>query len=114
MFRRLYWRDVHAGILRSRPASCGGVRVAAAFGEPVPDCGQHAIPDTLEGGAYIAHLLIRATLRRRGKFAGSQIMFFAGSDGIRLAGLEHRISRVGVGLGDQVRDGQAQTWGSPY
>jgi hypothetical protein len=41
-------------------------------------------------------------------------MFLAGSDGIRLAGLEHRISRVGVGLGDQVRDGEAQRWGSPY
>lgn len=32
-------------------------------------------------------------------------MFLAGSDGIRLTGLEHRVSRVGVGLEDQVRDG---------
>jgi len=47
----------------------------------------------------MAHLLVRATLRSRSEFTRSQVMFFAGSHGIRLASLEHRISRVRVGLG---------------
>ena len=62
----------------------------------VPDCGQHAI--TSKEGAYRPHLWVRAILSSRGEFTGSQVMFFAGGDGIRLAGLECRISCVGVGL----------------
>lgn len=62
----------------------------------VPDCGQRAI--TSKEGACWPHLWVRAILSSRSEFTGSQVMFLAGGDGVRLAGFECRIPRVGVGL----------------
>lgn len=48
---------------------------------------------------YQADLLVRTVLRSRGEFTRGQVMFFTRGDRVRLAGLEHCVSRVGVGLG---------------
>lgn len=56
-------------------------------------------PDPEQGGRHFrTYLMIRAILKGGGELACSQIMFFTGSDGVRLACFEDSISRMGVGL----------------